>query len=407
MQIAQWHKIHDDLGDNHASLSEPTFNTQGWISSFTQKPMSREVMQEWVQQTVARVLSLNPKKVLEVGCGLGLLLFQLAPHTLIYEGMDYSQSAIRYIKKYINPIEKKIGLQLGEAKSIGEIYADKTFDVIILNSIIQYFPTIDYLLDVLNQSINLTETGGYIFIGDVCSLVHLPIFHTVIQWNQSARDMTWAEWRAMIDYYILQEEELLIDHRFFYAFQKMNPCISAVDIQIKRGHCNSEMNLFRYDVTLYIDHNFSNFPRSPRYLNWFKESLHLDSIRSLLEKNNSSALVIQEIPNKRIAGLDESLFQGHYTSCPWTECAEKAMAIAQEHSIDPEELYRMGEDLGYTVSITWSEKNPLNNIDALFVKNHTLDEPLLTSQIFSGETSQSFQNTLICLYGLKQLMSFC
>jgi cyclopropane fatty-acyl-phospholipid synthase-like methyltransferase len=44
-------------------------------------------MQEWVDRTVERILSLQPQRVLEIGCGMGLLLFRIAPHCSYYFGM--------------------------------------------------------------------------------------------------------------------------------------------------------------------------------------------------------------------------------------------------------------------------------------------------------------------------------
>ena len=71
-----------------------TFNIAGWKSSYTGQPIAAEEMQEWVAETVARILALKPQRVLEIGCGTGLLLARIAPHCEHYTGTDFSETAL-------------------------------------------------------------------------------------------------------------------------------------------------------------------------------------------------------------------------------------------------------------------------------------------------------------------------
>ena len=41
------------------------------------------------------------------------------------------------------------------------------FDVVVLNSVVQYFPSAGYLTDVLAVAMRLLAPGGTLFIGDV------------------------------------------------------------------------------------------------------------------------------------------------------------------------------------------------------------------------------------------------
>ena len=45
----------------------------------TGEPIPEEEMREWIDRTVRRVAGLRPDRMLEIGCGNGLLLFRLAP----------------------------------------------------------------------------------------------------------------------------------------------------------------------------------------------------------------------------------------------------------------------------------------------------------------------------------------
>ena len=59
--------------------TDPTFDTSGWNDSYTGEPIPPTQMREWVDGTVARIRGLAPRRVLEIGCGTGLLLFRVAP----------------------------------------------------------------------------------------------------------------------------------------------------------------------------------------------------------------------------------------------------------------------------------------------------------------------------------------
>ncbi len=43
--------------------------------------MPDDDMREWLEHTVQRILALRPGRLLEVGCGSGLLLFRIAAPT--------------------------------------------------------------------------------------------------------------------------------------------------------------------------------------------------------------------------------------------------------------------------------------------------------------------------------------
>ena len=63
----------------------------------------------------------------------------------------------------------------------------------ILNSVVQYFPSIDYLLRVLEGAVNAVAPGGSIFVGDVRSLPLLEAFHASVHCHQAP---SWAASRA-------------------------------------------------------------------------------------------------------------------------------------------------------------------------------------------------------------------
>src|ERR1051326_8498795 len=101
--LSQWQTIWDETYRHNAHSNDPRFNIIGWNSSYTGEPIPEPEMREWVNGVVERVLALSPRNVLEIGCGTGLLLFQIAPKASSYFGTDISEHALRYIKDKFRP----------------------------------------------------------------------------------------------------------------------------------------------------------------------------------------------------------------------------------------------------------------------------------------------------------------
>ena len=53
----------------------------------------------WVRQSLKRIEALKPKSIMEVGCGDGQILFEIAPTTTRYIATDYSQSGIEKLQE--------------------------------------------------------------------------------------------------------------------------------------------------------------------------------------------------------------------------------------------------------------------------------------------------------------------
>src|SRR5947207_1828166 len=87
-----------------------------------------------------------------------------------------------------SPSTKHTGKAAHEFDSRGE-----TFDTIVVNSVIQYFPNLDYLMSVLSGALESVRPGGTIFIGDVRSFPLLETFHTSIQLHQAAGSLSCTE----------------------------------------------------------------------------------------------------------------------------------------------------------------------------------------------------------------------
>ncbi len=179
-------------------VHDPAFNISGWNSSYTGEPLAAEEMREWVDDAVQRVLSQRPRRVLEIGCGTGLLLFRIAPQLQRYLGTDFSPAALNYVREQL----AEPGYALPQVSLLQQNADDFTnvepasCDAVIINSVVQYFPGVDYLMRVLRGAVEAVAPGGFIFIGDVRSLPLLKALHASVELHKAEAGLPVAQLRA-------------------------------------------------------------------------------------------------------------------------------------------------------------------------------------------------------------------
>ena len=207
-------------------------------------------MQEQIVSTVQRLLALKPREVLEIGCGTGLLLFKIAPQCKRYVATDFSHNVIRMLRAQVK--EKKLAHVELEERQADQFagFAPESFDLVILNSTVQYFPGIEYLLDVLDKAVTVVRRGGVIQVGDVRNLALLKAYHLSVQRFQSAEGMRVDKFAEQIEGRIQSEKELLVHPSFFAALKERYPRLGHISIQLRRGRHHNELTRFRYDAFL-------------------------------------------------------------------------------------------------------------------------------------------------------------
>jgi amino acid adenylation domain-containing protein len=254
-QLVQWKLVHDDEVFNQTEpLNDPAFNISGWNSSYTGEPIAAEEMREWVDDAVERILSLEPKRALEIGCGTGLLLFRLAQHCEFYTGTDFSPAALRYVRQQLaarGGIDGEVVLLERRADDFRD-FEPNSFDTVILNSVVQYFPSVAYLLRVLEGAVRATRSGGFVFVGDVRSLPLLNAFHTSVELAKASDALPLEELWRLIRKRVSEEEELILDPAFFDALREHLPQVSHVEILPKHARLQNELTRFRYQVIIHI-----------------------------------------------------------------------------------------------------------------------------------------------------------
>src|SRR5262249_44508030 len=152
---------------------------------------------------------------------------------------------------------------------------------VILNSVVQYFPEIDYLVKVLKEAVKVVAPGGRIFVGDVRSLSLLQVFYTAVEMEKAEAGLPLARLRQRIEQWGRRENELVIDPSFFLALQKQLPEISRIEVMPKRGWFDNELTQFRYQVVIEVG-GARSVESEVRWLNWNQDGLSWEIMRKLL-----------------------------------------------------------------------------------------------------------------------------
>jgi amino acid adenylation domain-containing protein len=368
-QVLQWQMLYDETYSQPATALDPTFNIVGWNSSYTEQPIPAEQMRDWVNKQVARILTLQPRRVLEIGCGTGLLLFRIAPHCTQYCGTDFSLPSLNYIRQQLAQLPQVKLLQRMATEFEG--VEPEAFDAVILNSVVQYFPNIDYLVRVLEGAVQALAPGGFIFIGDVRSLPLLEAFHASVQLYQAEPSLTREQLQQRVQMQVFQETELVIDPAFFTALRQRFPQISNVQIELMRGCHQNELTQFRYNVILHIgaDATVEMHQSDNSWLDWSADNLTVAKVRQLLVEDQPEMLSITHVPNARVmAAVKTAEWLSGTEEFKTASQIREALQELQDLGVDPEDWHARGEELCYSVDISWSNSGTEGRYDVLFVR---------------------------------------
>ena len=146
----------------------------GWDSSYTGAPIPLGADAGMAGGCGGSDPRVGSARVLEIGVGSGLLLAQLAPDCVEYWGTDFSAPTIQTLQAAValQPWGDRVRLRVQPADAADGL-PQGHFDAVVLNSVVQYFPSAGYLLEVLAVAMRVLAPGGAVFIGDVRNLTLL------------------------------------------------------------------------------------------------------------------------------------------------------------------------------------------------------------------------------------------
>ena len=142
----------------------------GWRDSFSGELIGDDEIDEFCNNVKVKLLPhINKDRdVLEIGFASGFTCMTLAPYANKYYGIDLSNVTVEKTQKRMSDMGiDNTELVVGDGLHINQVLKDVQVDVVILNSVIQYFPGYNYFLKVIENAISMIKNKGYIFIGDI------------------------------------------------------------------------------------------------------------------------------------------------------------------------------------------------------------------------------------------------
>ncbi|MET8756372.1 methyltransferase [Lentzea sp. NPDC004782] len=343
-RVSGWQDLFEGTYEWGAEAGEADFNIVGWHSSFTGEPLPDAEMRVWVESTVDRVLAHKPRRVLEIGCGTGLLLSRIAPRTSAYWATDFSSAALDYVRRNVVPgVPSDVRLLHRQANDFRGLH-DESFDVVVLNSVVQYFPDVRYLRQVITEAVALLRPGGTVFLGDLRPLRLQEAFCAEVELARAEPGLIVAQLRERMHQRAEQEQELVVDPELFSLLRAEIPAITDVEVMLKRGAYRNELSQYRYDVVLHVG-GAASAPR-PAVVEWAGD---FDAVEIPAE-----GLVIDNVPNARLSSINAWLVALKNAR---GSAQVDALRPVQQDGIDPEDWWGLARSRGFEADIAWSGDN--------------------------------------------------
>ncbi|MDG1463108.1 MAG: condensation domain-containing protein, partial [Gammaproteobacteria bacterium] len=251
-----------------------------------------------------------------------------------YLGTDFSAAAaqrLNHLPLQFPELAGISGMQMA-ADEIGNL-PEGSFDTVIINSVAQYFPNMEYFDKVVRLALQRLEKGGQVFLGDLRSLVLLNAHHTSVELFKAEDKLSGSDIERLIEHSIRDEEELVIDPSYFIKLQQDLSQITGIRFELKRGKARNELSRFRYDVVITTAEISET---RPELLRW-DESIH--SIEAVVESCGKQGLLISHVPDARLA--EETLVSGLLQDQSLLSAEElRNVASLNAKGVEPEGIYK-------------------------------------------------------------------
>ncbi|SPJ78124.1 uncharacterized protein FTOL_06513 [Fusarium torulosum] len=380
--IQRWNDVFD--GDKYVGIDNGQDlgrDFMAWTSMYDGALIDKGEMNEWLDETIATMKhNLGAGHVLELGTGSGMILFNLIDELKSYVGLDPSNLAVDYVikaAKSIPSLANKIRVYKGTADQVGQLPEPMTPNIVICNSVAQYFPTQEYLFNVID-SLSRRDGIETLFFGDMRSQAMYSEFCVTQALARSGHRISKADLLQHIVNNGRKETELLVDPAFFTALQSRLPeLIEHVEILPKNMVVTNELSCYRYAAVIHLKRQASGARQVHRigkdqWIDFVKQGLDHSTLVQQLLDSSPKTFPVSNIPYRKtiherliVENLAETIDDYSSDTDDWI--SSLLIAAQQCPSLSAYELREIAKQTGYHVEISWARQFSLHGgFDAVF-----------------------------------------
>lgn len=361
----------------------------GWVSAYDGSALDKVDMNEWLDDTIATVLSCHSGgalNVLELGTGSGMLLFSLARRLHSYFGLEISRAAVEFVTttaRSIPEIANKVQVYQGSATDF-HLLGSFSPNVVVINSVAQYFPSRDYLAEVVEGILRLDNVRT-IFFGDIRSHALQKEFLVGKALYKLGPKASKGEVREEMAEMAQAELELLVDPAFFTGLSsRFSDFIEHVEVLPKQMNATNELSQYRYAAIIHVKNRSQaegqqqqeiREVRDDEWVDFMEHNLDHDSLLRRLEVSSPSTLAVSNIPYSKTIferqAIESINAEPEKDDPNWLSSArQKSQSCPSLSALD---LVSLGQKANYGVAISWARQySQHGGLDAVFHRRHQM-----------------------------------
>jgi amino acid adenylation domain-containing protein len=231
------------LWDHMAETAVDRVTAAGFVSSYTGDPFAEAEVDQYRDRVLALAAPwLGPdRRVLEIGCGSGLILFELATRASSVVGLDPSEATqVRNRHRAAELGAGNVELRTGFAHEIDDL-PEGGFDLVLLASTAQFFPGPVYLRRTIEAALRRLAPGGALLLADVLDARRKDAFRESLE--EHRREHPGTPGRSQ------PGDELYVEEGFFRSLLGEVPDLAEVRTLPRQEDIDNELR-FRTDLLL-------------------------------------------------------------------------------------------------------------------------------------------------------------